>query len=219
MVKNFEAPWEEQASAPDYSALLDAGEWLIFFKSDGMYVLEDDGTEHGPISPGGSLAGEIFFGAASMWPSTTSGAEAPAKTEYGTNDVDLYEIAFDQTAEEYAQFNVWMPDGWDAGTITAKFVWTAAAGSGDIVWALQGRAYADDDAIDQAWGTPQTVTDTLLATGDIHYSPETSAITLAGTPAAGELVQFRVYRDADAGGDTLSGDASLVGVKIYFTKS
>lgn len=162
---------------------------------------------------------EIFLTAAGGWPSTTGGCAANTKNEYGTNDLDLYSLDFDQTTEEYAQWSVWMPDDWDAGTITAKFVWSAASGTGDVIWALQGRSFANDDAIDQSWGTAQTVTDTLLATGDIHYSSVTSAITLAGGPAAGELVQFRVYRDADAGGDTLNADARLLGVKLYFTRA
>lgn len=174
------------------------------------------------VATGGAAAsggGEIMLSAAGGWPSTTSGCAANAKTEHGTNDIDLYTLDFDATADEYAQWTVWMPDDWDGGTVTAKFCWTAASGTGDVIWALQGRSYANDDAIDQAWGTAQTVTDTLLATGDIHYTSETGDITLAGTPAAGELVQLRVYRDADAAGDTLAADARLIAVKLYYTRS
>lgn len=38
---------EEQASAPDTPA---SGYWRIYAKSDGLYIVEDDGTEHGPFS-------------------------------------------------------------------------------------------------------------------------------------------------------------------------
>lgn len=160
--------------------------------------------------------GEIFVPVAGMWPSTTTGADEPAKTEYTTNDQDLYRAAFDQTASEYMQFNVWMPDNWNAGTVTFKAAWTADSGSGTVTWALQGVSYADDDAIDATWGTAQTSTDTLITAGDMHYSPVSSAITIAGTPAAGELVQFRVYRDI---ADTLTADAQLIALKIYYTKA
>ena len=111
-----------------------------------------------------------------------------------------------------------MPDNWNAGTITVKFVWTAAAGSGDVVWAFQGVSYADNDAIDALWGTAQTITDTLTAIDDVCVTAETSAMTLAGTPAAGELAQFRAYRDADNGSDTHSDDAMLLGIKIIYTR-
>lgn len=159
--------------------------------------------------------GEIFIPASAMWPSVTSGCGEPTKNEYATNDVNMYRAAFDQTSSEYAEFTVWMPDNWNAGTLTFKAAWTADSGSGTVTWGLQCRSYANDDAIDATWGTAQTSGDTLIATGDMHYSAVSSAITPAGTPAAGELVQFRVYRDIS---DTLTADALLLGLKIYYTK-
>lgn len=192
---------------------------------DYLYTVDDPGgTPLGQYVTVGDvlkkvLTAEIFLPASSMWPSTTGGCADAAKTEYTTNDQDLYELAFDASTDEYAQATIWMPDDWDGSTITFKPVWTAASSTGDVIWGLQGRSYANDDAIDQAWGTAQTSTDTLLATGDIHYGPESSAITLAGTPAAGELIQLRVYRDADAGGDTLAADAKLLGIKIYYGRA
>ncbi len=112
-----------------------------------------------------------------------------------------------------------MPDNWDAGTVTFKALWTAAGGSAaqTVEWNLQGRSYANDDPIDAAWGSAIEVSDALIATGDIHYSAESSAVTLAGTPAAGELVQFRAWRDAS--NDNLASDAKLIGIKAYFTKT
>ena len=53
---------------------------------------------------------------------------------------------------------------------------------------------------------------------DLAVSAATSAVTLAGSPAAGDLAFFQVYRDADAGGDTTNSTvARLVGVKIHYT--
>ncbi len=216
MTKNYDATWDEQASAPSAPA---STKWKVYFKSDGLYVLEDDGTEHGPISVGASATGEIFLPAASGWPSTTNGCADATKTEHTTNDVDLFSLDFDQTTIEYAQWSVWMPDTWNAGTVTFKAVWTSAAGSAaqTAEWNLQGRAYADDDAIDAAWGTAVEVSDALIATGDIHYAAESAVVTLAGTPVAGELVQFRAWRDA--ANDNLAADAKLLGLKVFYTKA
>lgn len=192
--------------------------------SDILYIVDDPGGT--PISKKITIAnlfaaktGEIFLTAGGGWPSTTLGSSANTQTEYVTNDVDLFSLDFNETTDEFAQWTVWMPDDWDAGTITAKFSWTAATGSGDVIWGLQGISYADSDPIDVAWGTAQVVTDTLLTAADIHYSPTTAAITLAGSPAAGEFIQLRVYRDADAGGDNLTADARLLGVKVLYTRS
>jgi hypothetical protein len=162
--------------------------------------------------------GEIFLAAAGGWPSTTNGCSDATKKEYAANGIDLYSLDFDQAASQYAQWSVWMPDNWNAGTITYKTAWSASAGSGDTMWGLQGRSYANDDGIDQAWGTAQTVIDTLTSVNDMCISPESNAITLAGTPAAGEFTQFRVYRNSGSNGDTLSLAARLFGVKVYYTK-
>jgi hypothetical protein len=176
-----------------------------------------DTGDQGDTGTGVGATGEIFLTAAGGWPSTTNGCAANAKNEYVTNDIDIYSLDFDQTTQEYAQWSVWMPADWNGGTITADFLWTAASGSGTVIFGLQGRSYANDEAIDQAWGTAQEATDTLLAADDIHVSPTTAAITLAGTPAASEFVQLRVYRDPAT--DTLNADAKLLGVKVFYTRS
>lgn len=162
---------------------------------------------------GGAAVNTMWFAASGMTPRTTNGA-APGITESTTNQVMYDTLDFDQTTSEYAQFNVSFPKGWDLGTVTAEFYWTATTGSGTVTWGLQGLALSDDDAIDTAFGTAQTVTDTLLATGDLHRSSATAAITIAGTPAEGDWVVFQVYRDV---ADTLTGDARLIGVKLFYT--
>lgn len=173
----------------------------------------DLGTGYNIQVNGADPVRTIVIPAGSISPTTTSGCAAAVTVEAGTNDVDYKVLDFDQTTSENAWFLFSMPGSWDAGTITASFIWTAASGSGTVTWALKGRAYADDDAIDQAYGTAQSVTDTLIATGDVHITAETSAITIGGTPAAGQLVQFKVTRDT---ADTLSGDARLVAVRIKY---
>lgn len=156
--------------------------------------------------------------AAGGWPSTTAGAATNTKVEYTTNDQDLYHLDFDQTTDENAQWTVVLPDSYSGGTVTATFIWTAnSTSTNSVVWGFQGRAYADGDAIDATWGTAQTVTDANGATANtVRISSATAAVTLAGSPAGGQLAQFRVYRDADNGSDTLAVDARLIAVKIEY---
>jgi len=158
----------------------------------------------------------IVLTAPALKPTTTGGCGQLTTVEAGTNSIDYQVLDFDASTDEKAFINFNMPDSWDGGTITARFVWTAASGSGDVVWGIQGRAYANDDAIDQSLGTAQTVVDTLTAAGDVCISDATSAVTLAGSPAGGQMVHLRVYRDADAGGDTLAADARLIAVHIEY---
>jgi hypothetical protein len=113
-----------------------------------------------------------------------------------------------------------MPSDYNGGTITAVFYWMSNnASTNSVVWGFQGRAYADSDLIDQAFGTAQTVTDANQATRDVNISAATAAITLGGTPAASNFVQFRCYRDGAAGGDTLAAVAELLAIRITYTRA
>jgi len=157
----------------------------------------------------------IVLPASAMSPTTTAGCASIATVEAGTNDVDYKVLDFDKNTDESAFAIFSMPDSWDGGTITFQPYWTTAGTSGTVVFSLAGRSYANDDAIDQAYGTAQTSTDTFIAAGDIHIGPESSAITLAGTPAGGQLVQLKITRDVSE--DTLDADARLIAIKIKYT--
>lgn len=122
---------------------------------------------------------------------------------------------FDKDVRESAEWLVTLPSNYAGGTVSAKFHWTSS-GSGDVVWGVQGVVLSDDDPLASDFGTVQTVTDTLLAANDHHQTAATPAITLAGTPAAGETVVFRVYRDANNAADTLNADAKLIAVEITY---
>lgn len=158
----------------------------------------------------------FYIPAHGMFTATTSGAQL-SNVESSTNKVNYKTYDFDTSADEYIHFGIASPLNWNAGTVTAKFYWTAASGSAaeTVTWAIQGMSFANDDAIDQAYGTAQTVADTLIATGDVHVTSATSAITIGGTPTAGDWIQFRIYRDVSE--DNLAADARLLGVRIEFT--
>lgn len=158
----------------------------------------------------------VWVPAAAMTGRTTNGA-ASGTTESTTNKVMNKVLDFDTTTQEFAQFTVAFPKGWDEGTVTFIPYWTAASGSGGVVWGLAGVAISNDDVIDAAFGTAVTSTDTLIATTDIHVGPESAAITIAGTPAADDIVYFQVNRTVSDGSDTLGVDARLIGIKLIYT--
>lgn len=121
---------------------------------------------------------------------------------------------FDAGTEEYACFIIPMPKSWNEGTLTARFRWTGA-GSGNVVWGIAGVAVSDDDTLNASLGTAQEVTDAQGTAGDQMTTAETSAITIAGSPAEGDLVCFRVYRKAADAADTLTGDCRLIAVDLF----
>lgn len=167
--------------------------------------------------PGGSGVGlqSLWIPASAITPRGTNGASV-GSTETSVNKVMLSTLDFDQSTAEYGQFDIAFPKGWNAGTVFAQFIWTAASGSGDVIWGIQGISIVNDGALDVAFGTAQTVTDTVLATNDSHHSPETSAITISGA-AANAVCHFQVYRDAADGSDTLAADAKLIGIKLLYS--
>ncbi len=146
---------------------------------------------------------------------TTNGA-ATGTSESATNKVMTRTFDFDQSTDEFVQFTVPMPKRWNEGTVTAQFIWTAGT-TGNVVWAIAGLALSDDDAIDAAFGTAQTVTDGVTAAGDLMISAATGAITIGGTPSENDVIWFQVSRDADNGSDTLAADAKLIGVRLFIT--
>jgi hypothetical protein len=159
----------------------------------------------------------IWIPAGAMKARTTGGAAA-GTVETTTNKVMLQTLDFDAATAEYAQFAIRMPKGWNESAVTAYFLWSSAvSGTNAVVFGLQAVALSDDDALDAAFGTAQTVTDAQTAQGDMMQTAETSAITVAGTPAAGDWVVFQVYRNAASGSDTLAGDARLHGVVVIYT--
>lgn len=156
----------------------------------------------------------IVLPAGSMSPTTTAGCASVATVEAGTNDVDYKVLDFDKDTDEHAFVTFSMPNNYDGGTILVTFIWTTAGTTGTVVWTIKGIAFANDGAIDQSYGTAVTATDTFIAAGDVHISPETSAMTLAGSPAGGQLVQLKIMRDVSE--DTLDADARLIAVSLRY---
>ena len=178
-----------------------AGQFVIGIDTDGS-LLRD--------TPAVGSSTTKWIGAGELIPRVTNGAGIDGE-ELATNKINLDYLAFDTATAEYAQASFAWPGSFT--TFTAQFHWTAASGSGTVTWTAAARCYADDDALDQALGTAQSVTDTLLAANDAHKSSATSAVTPGGTVASGNLCVVQIGRDI---ADSLGVDARLIGVHLEF---
>ena len=166
------------------------------------------------------VSAQFWLSAAGITPRTTGGCAYPAAVEMSTNKNNHKVAAFDQTTQEFGQWVHALPSDYGGGTVTAIFYWTAnSTSTNSAVWGLQAVTMADDDALDVAFGTAQEVADANKSTAyDLNVSAATSAITIAGTPAAGELINWQIYRDVADGSDDLAVDALLIGVMITYTR-
>jgi hypothetical protein len=160
----------------------------------------------------------IWLPAGAFTPTTTNGA-ASASQELATNDVMVTGYDFSASTDQKIQTMIAMPKSWDEGTVTAQVLWKSAAtaGTGNVIWGVRALALGDDDAMDAAFGTAQTVTDAFIAANDLHITSTTAAITASGSPAEGDLLVVEVYRDADAGGDTYTQLARFIGLRLFYT--
>ena len=185
--------------------------------SDGTNYFTQRGIGAAQITTQGKHAIPIM--AAGIRPSVAGGCAVLAAIASAANQPDIVTLDFDATTEEYAQFAIPMPKKWNEGTITAQFRWSHAATTTNfgVVWGLQAVAVSDNDAIAVAFGTAQTVTDTGGTTNNLYITAETSAITVAGSPANEDTVFFRVYRKAADASDTMAIDARLHSVVIFIT--
>lgn len=157
--------------------------------------------------------------AGAMIARTTNGA-AGGTVETTTNKNMLKTLDFDATTAEYAQFAINMPKSWDESTgITAVFVWSHAATATNfgVAWELAAVSVSDNDAMDVAFGTAQTVTDTGGVTNNCYITAATAAITVAGTPQANDLVMFQVNRAPANASDNMAIDARLHGIRLMYS--
>lgn len=191
--------------------------------TDGDVLVYNGSTfrfEPGSVEPTPSDTDEpMVLTAQGLTPAATGGCADPAATETSTNKFPVWGAAFDGGTNEVGWFcNVALPVNYAAGTtLVIRPVWTAGAGTADqtVIWKIAARAFGDDDALDAAFSSNvATITDALIAAGDIHIGPATE-LTISGTPGPNKLLAFRVERDAIT--DTLTGDVEFLGLLVTYT--
>lgn len=144
----------------------------------------------------------------------------PALVKNGAN-FPAVGLAFDAAAVEAA---FWMTRAvsYGSGNVTVAVDWYAdTATSGDVIWGCQLAAITPDsdtqDVETKALATANTVTDTHLGTTGQRLHRASITVSNLDSLATNDDLWIRVYRDAAAGGDTMTGDAVLVGVTVSYS--
>ena len=128
-------------------------------------------------------------------------------------------LSFDADTDEAAYLRFQMPDSYGTETISFDVIYKmASATSGDVIWACEvWAATAGESGDTESYDTANTVTDTVPGTAGLT-ALATITLTNKDSVAASDLVTLRISRDANAGGDTATGDAELVTVTVRWTE-
>jgi len=204
----------------DTNSGTNSGTITITDGADGNINIAPNGN--GVVQAGGSavkVAGKetIWVPAVAMYPNTTNGCAALAQVEL-SNGPEIKTLDFDKDSDENAQFAVAFPKSWNEGTITFQAFFTAdSTNTGTVSWALAGVSCADNDTINVAFGTAVAPTAKAHSgtANDLDVTAESGAVTIAGSPSTDEEVYFQITRDVSE--DSLTADAKLLGVKLFFT--
>lgn len=138
----------------------------------------------------------------------------------GTN-IPVRGLAFDASTEE-ASFYRFIATGYGSGNLTVTLYWYAdTATSGVCTWgaaiaAITPNTDTQDIEIDALATAATTATTHLGATGQRLHATAVTVSSLDSL-AVGDNVYLRVYRDADDAGDTMTGDAILVGLTVAYS--
>jgi hypothetical protein len=103
------------------------------------------------------------------------------------------------------------------GTAVLEIRWTTTLTSGDVVWDCDYRAVGGNDAesLDQA-SNQESVTVTDTAPGAANRLLVTTISLTSANFAAGDTVEFTIFRDGTDSADTLAGTAILVGARFQY---
>ena len=191
------------------------GDITIAPNGTGVAKAVDAGDNTGAIKIAGKET--IWVPAVAMYPNTTSGCADLAQVEL-SNGPEIKTLDFDKDSDEFAQFAVAFPKSWNESTITFQAFFTAdSTNTGTVSWGLSGVAIADNDSVNTAFGTQVAPTAKAHSgtANDLDVTAESGAVTIAGSPSTDEQVFFQISRDVSE--DSLTADAKLLGIKLFFT--
>jgi len=181
---------------------------------------EVQATDQADATAAVKIAGKetMWIPANAFYLPTTNPAEA-ASVETTATRPELKVLDFDASTAQYAQFAIAMPKSWNLGTVTYKVFWSPGNTNTDnCIFGVQGVSCTEGDTADVVFGTAVEVTDAGIGTiEDVQMTAESGAITIAGSPADDDQTFFQLYRDAADGSDTFTGDARVLGIKLFYT--
>lgn len=180
----------------------------------------------GPTGPtgsgGGSVPVTIFVpaancdlgGAATIFRRAV-GAVGPSPVCRAGTNINGAELEFDAASTESGQIPMGIVPA-SYSSISLRFIWRAAATTGNVVWCAQTASVAVGAGGDPAWNTEQCVTDAAQGTTLFDNDASISSLTTTGFSAASRWM-LNLYRKGADGSDTMTGKGLLIGIVVTIT--
>jgi len=180
--------------------------------ADQVLSTNGSGTLDWVTASGSKPPKEYTWPASATLPLEAADSIPPIAKDTGTN-IDMLVVDFDDSTDEGRSVTFRVPSDINtSGTVTFRAYWySAAATSGACVWDFRHNSgTAGDIDPDVALTTEAASADTTAGTaGMVNFTTWTETVSNLAW-AANDLVVGVFYRDANAAGDTLVGDARAV---------
>lgn len=169
--------------------------------------------------PGPEFQEFLFFAEQFRYPIVSDwGVNAFAPLAADSNNAALIVRLFDDTTEEGVGYALHIPE--DATQMTLQIVSraeTAPGSSQGVVPKLYFRQIPDGSSIG-SWDSEVYTAITIPTSENFVYDSETKTLSSIGSGInANEYYQFELTRDTSSGSDTLSGDWTLLSLRISFS--
>lgn len=152
------------------------------------------------------------------YPSTNP---APLNTDVGTNNTVKAHL-FDDSTDESVEFQIVLPSDLDtSGTVTFECIGYsgAASPSGNTIMAISQVPKTGGEVWDAAYTTTETAAaDAFSVQDQLEVTSWTETVANLGWSAS-DFVKCSLFRDADNGSDTLTGDYSMVHFRIRIPRT
>lgn len=208
----------DQAELANNDPLVDADELLVYHNGEFHKVTAAQIAAHAQAFEHRDV---LWVPAGAITPNLTNGAVAETlNRSTGLSAFDT--IRFTNERDSYADFDIVFPDDWNGGAIKLKLHWTpynSGFGSNQVVrFGVKASFMTNHSPIDIAPAAYAYIDDTVASYNQEHVTAALP-ITVDGAYLPGKRVHFWLKREPTSSADTLTEQASLIGVAIQFTRS
>jgi hypothetical protein len=164
----------------------------------------------------------ITIEAGAMRPSVTNGATISTNMSGGTDYItdDVYE--FDDTTLQSVEWKMQMPQEWALGDLRWEAWGYSTNTIGTNIYGLKAKSVAANEDPSASWGSEaqhSAAGGAISTTAGRPFNTPTTAMTVGGTPAIGELVYFKLSRKPADVSDNLVGKSKLAKVVLHYFES